>query len=178
MTDQCQTWYRTGGNYARLRMREQSRARRAGARGLPIPMAERQLGDRGSPADVASGPPIANNPYAHPGAHLRLRDGIGARLLYRPMLRQVKIIVEKHADGYVAYPLGLKGVVVGDGNAGRLARSGSFPRPNFPSMRRPRSAEGHSRRREHDQAANGTSISRARVLGSGIGSPSSAMPSR
>ena len=35
------------------------------------------------------------------------------------MLRQLKIIVEKHPDGYVAYPLGplgLKGVVVGDGN--------------------------------------------------------------
>jgi predicted RNase H-like HicB family nuclease len=27
-----------------------------------------------------------------------------------------KIIIEKHADGYVAYPLGLKGVVVGQGN--------------------------------------------------------------
>jgi predicted RNase H-like HicB family nuclease len=27
-----------------------------------------------------------------------------------------KIIVEKHADGYVAYPLGLKGVVVGEGD--------------------------------------------------------------
>ena len=26
------------------------------------------------------------------------------------MVRQFKIIVEKHADGYVAYPLGLKGV--------------------------------------------------------------------
>lgn len=32
------------------------------------------------------------------------------------MLRQLKIIVERHPDGYVAYPLGLKGVVVGDGN--------------------------------------------------------------
>ena len=31
------------------------------------------------------------------------------------MLQQLKIIVEKHADGYVAYPLGLKGVVVGEG---------------------------------------------------------------
>jgi predicted RNase H-like HicB family nuclease len=30
-------------------------------------------------------------------------------------LRQVKIIVEKHADGYVAYPPGVKGVVVGQG---------------------------------------------------------------
>ncbi|HAX97949.1 MAG TPA: hypothetical protein DCY12_03420, partial [Candidatus Atribacteria bacterium] len=27
----------------------------------------------------------------------------------------VKIIVEKHPDGYVAYPLGLRGVVVGQG---------------------------------------------------------------
>ena len=27
----------------------------------------------------------------------------------------MKIIVEKHPDGYVAYPLGLKGIVVGEG---------------------------------------------------------------
>jgi predicted RNase H-like HicB family nuclease len=33
------------------------------------------------------------------------------------MTKQVKIIVEKHSDGYVAYPLGLKGVVVGEGNS-------------------------------------------------------------
>lgn len=32
------------------------------------------------------------------------------------MLRQFKIIVEKHPDGYVAYPLGLKGIVVGEGD--------------------------------------------------------------
>lgn len=31
-------------------------------------------------------------------------------------MREVKIIVEKHPDGYVAYPLGLKGVVVGEGD--------------------------------------------------------------
>jgi predicted RNase H-like HicB family nuclease len=31
-------------------------------------------------------------------------------------MRQFKIIVEKHPDGYVAYPLGLKGVVVGQGD--------------------------------------------------------------
>ncbi len=31
-------------------------------------------------------------------------------------MRQLKIVVEKHPDGYVAYPLGLKGVVVGQGN--------------------------------------------------------------
>ncbi len=27
----------------------------------------------------------------------------------------LKIIIEKHADGYVSYPIGLKGVVVGQG---------------------------------------------------------------
>ncbi len=32
------------------------------------------------------------------------------------MKKQIKIVVEKHPDGYVAYPLGLKGVVVGDGD--------------------------------------------------------------
>ena len=32
-------------------------------------------------------------------------------------MRQVKIIVEKHPDGYVAYPLGVKGVVVGEGES-------------------------------------------------------------
>jgi len=31
-------------------------------------------------------------------------------------MKQYKIIVEKHPDGYVAYPLGLKGVVVGQGD--------------------------------------------------------------
>lgn len=32
------------------------------------------------------------------------------------MYRAVKVVVEHHADGYVSYPLGLKGVVVGQGN--------------------------------------------------------------
>ena len=32
-------------------------------------------------------------------------------------MRRVKIIIEKHPDGYVAYPLGLKGVVVGEGDS-------------------------------------------------------------
>ena len=32
------------------------------------------------------------------------------------MVMQFKVIVEKHSDGYVAYPLGLKGVVIGEGN--------------------------------------------------------------
>jgi len=32
------------------------------------------------------------------------------------MNKQFKIIVEKHSDGYVAYPLGLKSVVVSEGD--------------------------------------------------------------
>ena len=31
-------------------------------------------------------------------------------------MRQFKMIVEKCPEGYVAYPLGLKGVVVGEGD--------------------------------------------------------------
>jgi predicted RNase H-like HicB family nuclease len=37
----------------------------------------------------------------------------GLRLYH---MRQFKVIVEKHVDGYVAYPLGLKGIVVGEGD--------------------------------------------------------------
>jgi predicted RNase H-like HicB family nuclease len=32
-------------------------------------------------------------------------------------MRHIKVVVEKHPDGYVAYPLGLKGVVVGEGDS-------------------------------------------------------------
>ncbi|HEX7193136.1 MAG TPA: DUF5678 domain-containing protein [Thermoanaerobaculia bacterium] len=31
-------------------------------------------------------------------------------------MKPVKIIVEKHPDGYVAYPVGIQGVVVGEGD--------------------------------------------------------------
>jgi predicted RNase H-like HicB family nuclease len=31
-------------------------------------------------------------------------------------LKKMKIIVEKHPEGYVAYPIGLKGVVIGEGD--------------------------------------------------------------
>ena len=33
------------------------------------------------------------------------------------MLKQVKIIVEKHPEGYVAYPVGLKGIIVAQGES-------------------------------------------------------------
>ena len=32
------------------------------------------------------------------------------------MRKQFKVIIEQHPDGYIAYPLGLKGVVVGEGD--------------------------------------------------------------
>ncbi len=32
------------------------------------------------------------------------------------MEKMVKIMIEKHPDGYIAYPLGLKGVVIGSGD--------------------------------------------------------------
>jgi predicted RNase H-like HicB family nuclease len=31
------------------------------------------------------------------------------------MLKPIKVVVEKHADGYLAYQPGLKGIVVGEG---------------------------------------------------------------
>jgi predicted RNase H-like HicB family nuclease len=36
-------------------------------------------------------------------------------------MKSVKIVVEKHSDGYMAYPLGLKGIVVGEGDTCDLA---------------------------------------------------------
>ena len=39
-----------------------------------------------------------------------LLSKLGAQMI------SIKIIVEKHPDGYVAYPLGLSGVVVGEGD--------------------------------------------------------------
>ena len=30
-------------------------------------------------------------------------------------MRPIKIIIEKHSDGYVAYPIGIKGIVIGEG---------------------------------------------------------------
>lgn len=32
-------------------------------------------------------------------------------------MKSIKIIVEKHPDGYIAYPLGIEGVVIGEGNS-------------------------------------------------------------
>jgi predicted RNase H-like HicB family nuclease len=31
-------------------------------------------------------------------------------------MKNIKIIVEQHPDGYVAYPLGIEGIVIGEGD--------------------------------------------------------------
>lgn len=36
-------------------------------------------------------------------------------------VKTLKFIVEKHRDGYVAYPLGLRGAVVGEGDTSESA---------------------------------------------------------
>jgi hypothetical protein len=38
-------------------------------------------------------------------------------------MTQLKFIVEQHPDGYVAYPLGLNGAVVGEGDTAERALS-------------------------------------------------------
>ena len=32
-------------------------------------------------------------------------------------MQPIRVIIEKHFDGYVAYPVGIKGIVVGEGNS-------------------------------------------------------------
>ena len=49
---------------------------------------------------------------------LRLPRVAKARMLGSVAIPSLKIIVEKHSDGYVAYPLGLaRGVIVGQGDS-------------------------------------------------------------
>jgi predicted RNase H-like HicB family nuclease len=36
-------------------------------------------------------------------------------------MKQLKVVVEKHPDTYVAYPLGLKGVIIGQGETYKAA---------------------------------------------------------
>jgi predicted RNase H-like HicB family nuclease len=31
-------------------------------------------------------------------------------------MKEIRIIVERHSDGYIAYPIGIKGVVIGEGD--------------------------------------------------------------
>jgi len=46
-------------------------------------------------------------------------------------MRILKFVVEKHGDGYVAYPLGLRGVVVGQGDSYEAALADAKSAANF-----------------------------------------------
>ncbi len=51
---------------------------------------------------------------------MRVKKRIGQRTNLETSIfkvKQLKVIIEKHPDGYVSYPLGLKGVVVGQGDS-------------------------------------------------------------
>ena len=37
------------------------------------------------------------------------------------MLQRIKFVVEQHSDGFVAYPLGIEGSVVGEGDTAEAA---------------------------------------------------------
>jgi predicted RNase H-like HicB family nuclease len=63
------------------------------------------------------------------------------------MINNVRIIVEKRSDGYAAYPLGLKGGVVGEGNTYEEALDDvksaiAFHRETFCDPAGPRELEG------------------------------------
>jgi len=45
--------------------------------------------------------------------------------------REFKVFIEKRPNGYVPYPLGLKGVVVGEGDTYEEALSNVKPQSNF-----------------------------------------------
>jgi len=48
-----------------------------------------------------------------------MRDGsnlLSFMVKSNKIMSSYKIVIEKHPDGYVSYPLGLKGVVVGQGD--------------------------------------------------------------
>lgn len=42
---------------------------------------------------------------------------LGISKLRQLIMKHIKIVVEKHPEGYVAYPLGIQGVVVGEGDS-------------------------------------------------------------
>jgi len=43
----------------------------------------------------------------------RGHGGRGMLMAKEKAMKRVKVIIEKHPDGYVAYPVGIKGVVAG-----------------------------------------------------------------
>lgn len=44
-------------------------------------------------------------------------------MCYGAAMKRIQLVVEKHGDGYVAYPLGMRGVVVGQGDTAEAAQA-------------------------------------------------------
>lgn len=51
------------------------------------------------------------------------------------LVSSIKIIVEKHDDGYIAYPVGMRGVVIGEGDTYAEALADVARRFSFTSRR-------------------------------------------
>ncbi len=48
---------------------------------------------------------------------LRLEEAVAGCACYSAAMARYKLIIERHTDGFVAYPLGFKGIVVGQGDS-------------------------------------------------------------
>jgi predicted RNase H-like HicB family nuclease len=64
------------------------------------------------PAQTSSPPQLLYNTWQYSRGARMVRPAAKSKRRHN-----LKIIVEKHRNGYVAYPLGLKGVVVGEGDS-------------------------------------------------------------
>jgi hypothetical protein len=76
----------------------------------------------------------------------------------RPHIRQmqpIKIIIEKHPDGYVAHPIGIKGIVIGEGDTYEDALADV--NPPFNSTSRPLAFEA-------SQGSDKRSMTESRVI--------------
>ena len=74
-----------------------------------------QVGDACAPLVVASKTPTNATREALRRGDVAFEGMMGDGRREEDILRYFKIIVERYPDGYVGYPLGLKGVVVGQG---------------------------------------------------------------
>jgi predicted RNase H-like HicB family nuclease len=42
--------------------------------------------------------------------------GLQREKVWKENMKEIRIIVEKHLDGYIAYPIGIKGIIIGEGD--------------------------------------------------------------
>ena len=91
---------------------------RAAAQGIPVqrpPVNAANVTQRRAPTGrLAVSKPYPNYVNTDPSS---LAPGTLRTSISGAYMTSIKIIVEKHQDGYVAYPLGLSGAVVGQGDS-------------------------------------------------------------